>query len=115
LVLDQEGSFVSDFNQGQPGWQQPMPGGYPQPAGSKPNNYLVHAILSTLLCCLPLGVVAIVFASQVDSKWNAGDVNGAMEASRKAKLFSMISAGIGLVGIVLYVILVVLGAAASST
>ena len=47
-------------------------------------NHLVWAILSTLFCCLPLGIVSIVFAAQVDGKRAAGDLAGAQEASRKA-------------------------------
>lgn len=71
-------------------------------------NYLVPAILCTLFCCLPLGIVAIVFAAQVNSKVAAGDIPGAMEASNKAKLFSWLSFGIGLAIGVVYVLLVVL-------
>ena len=47
----------------QPGQQPPM----------KPDNNLVWAILSTILCCLPLGIVAIVYASKVDGLYNQGD------------------------------------------
>lgn len=74
------------------------------PLQSPPDNYLVWAILTTVLCCLPLGIPAIVFASQVNSKWAVGDVAGAMDASRKAKQFSMWAAIVGVAGAVLYVI-----------
>ena len=47
-------------------------------------NHLVWAILSTLFCCLPLGIVSIVYASQVDGKRAAGDIAGARLASDKA-------------------------------
>jgi hypothetical protein len=62
----------------------PPPPGYqsygsPAPAGPKPDNYLVWAILSTLFCCLPLGVASIVFAAQVDGKYNSGDYAGAVD------------------------------------
>jgi hypothetical protein len=71
------------------------PGGPPK--GAKPDTYLVSAILATLFCCLPFGVVAIVYAAQVDSKWHAGDQAGAQEASGKAKLWSNVSALTGVV------------------
>lgn len=71
------------------GWQQPT-------AGPKPPNYLVWAILSTLFCCLPFGVVSIVFAAQVDSKYNAGNYDGAVEASNNAKKWAIISAVVAL-------------------
>ena len=73
-------------------------------------NHLVWAILSTLFCCLPLGIVSIVYASQVDGKRAAGDLAGARTASDKAKFWAMLSAGLALVPLVLYVLfLVVLG------
>jgi hypothetical protein len=60
------------------------------------NNYLVPAILTTLCCCLPGGVVAIIYAAQVNSKLAAGDIAGAMAASRNAKMWSWIAAGAGI-------------------
>jgi hypothetical protein len=65
-------------------------------------NHLVWAILSTLFCCLPLGIVSIVYASQVDGKRAAGDIAGAREASVKAKFWAMLSAGLALIPITLY-------------
>src|SRR6476469_5852399 len=84
----------------------PPAGGYVQ-QGAPPPNYLVWAILTTLFCCLPLGIVSIVFAAQVNSKFAAGDVAGAQESSNKAKQFAMWSAIAGVVIIGLYVLLVV--------
>jgi hypothetical protein len=77
-------------------------------------NYLVQSILVTLFCCLPLGIAAIVFAAQVNGKLQAGDVPGAMESSRKAKMFCWIALGVGLVGLVLYAIVMVLGLVAGA-
>lgn len=48
-------------------------------------NYLPHAIVATILCCLPLGVVAIVFASKADGLQSSGDIEGARAAAAKAK------------------------------
>ena len=64
-------------------------------ATSEVQNYLIPAILSTVFCCLPLGVVSIIFATQVNSKVATGDVQGATEASRKAKMFMFLSIGGG--------------------
>ena len=72
--------------------------------GAPPPNYLVWAILSTVLCCLPLGVASIVFAAQVNSKWAMGDVAGAQLSSSKAKKFAIWSA-IAWVPIVIIVII----------
>ncbi|MDR1825185.1 MAG: CD225/dispanin family protein [Bifidobacteriaceae bacterium] len=89
----------------------PPPAGFPsgQPATPPPSNYLVFAILTTLFCCLPLGVASIVFAAQVNSKWAMGDYQGALESSNKAKQFAMWSAIAGFVVGVLYGILIVAG------
>jgi hypothetical protein len=73
-------------------------------------NHLVLAIVSTLCCCLPLGVVGIIYATQVNSKLAAGDVAGAMAASKNASLFSWIGIALGglswIVGIALNVLAV---------
>jgi hypothetical protein len=66
------------------------------PAPGSVPNYLVQAILCTLCCCLPFGIVAIVFAAQVNGKLQAGDYAGAVEASRKAKMWCWIAFGVGL-------------------
>ena len=51
----------------------------------RPKNYLLESILTTICCCLPLGIVGIVFASQVNSKYALGDYEGALQASKEAK------------------------------
>ena len=82
-------------------------------AGPKPDNYLVWAILSTLFCCLPLGIASIVFAAQVDGKYNSGDYAGARESSEKAKKFATWGAIAGAVVVVLYILLIVVVASGS--
>lgn len=77
-------------------------------------NYLVQSILVTLLCCLPFGIAAIVYAAQVNGKAQAGDIAGAMESSRKAKMFCWIAFGLGLAGMVVYAIVMALGLAAGA-
>jgi hypothetical protein len=73
----------------------------PMPAPPAINNYLVPAILVTLCCCVPCGIVAIVFAAQVNSKLAAGDIEGAMLSAKNAKMWTWIGFGAGaLVGII---------------
>lgn len=80
----------------------------------KPDNYLVWAILSTVFCCLPLGIVAIVKASKVDTLWAQGLQEEAIEAANDAKKWSIIGAVAGVLGVVLYVVFcLVLGFAAA--
>ncbi len=92
----------------QPPAATPPPG--PAPAGAaapavKIPNYLVQSILVTLCCCLPLGIVAIVFAAQVNSKLAAGDLAGAQASSANAKLWCWIAFGIGIGLQLIYVII----------
>lgn len=78
---------------------EPAPAG-PSPSEPPPSN-LVWAILTTVLCCIPAGVVSIVFAAQVGGRWAAGDHAGAHDASRKARLWAIIAAVLGLAAYVL--------------
>ena len=84
-------------------WTPPPSSGAP---ASVP-NYLIPAIIS-LFCCLPLGIVGVIFAAQVNTKVAAGDTAGALDAAKKAKMFSFIAIGLGLLGIIGYVLFVVI-------
>ncbi len=72
-------------------------------------NYLVFAILATVFCCLPAGIPAIVYAAQVNGKLQMGDLAGAQIASNNAKMWCLISLGLGLGIIAIYVILIMVG------
>ena len=74
-----------------------------------PQNYLVFAILATVFCCLPTGIPAIIYAAQVNGKLQAGDLAGAQAASNNAKMWCLISLGLGLGVIVLYGIIIMVG------
>ena len=76
-------------------------------------NYLIPAIIS-VFCCWPLAIVAIIFAAQVNGKVAAGDIQGALDASKKAKLFSYISIGLGFGLGLIYLILMLLGVGLSA-
>ena len=80
-----------------------------QQSQTPPPNYLVFAILTTIFCCQIFGIVSIVFAAQVNSKWNSGDFKGALEASKNAKLWAWITFGSGILIIISATILSVLG------
>ena len=89
-----------------------------QPVEFAPDSNLVWAILCTVLCCLPLGVVAIVKAASVDKLWMQGRKEEAKMAAKAAKSYSIWGAVISLVIFVLYFILLLavpaLGLIASS-
>lgn len=86
----------------------------PMPGPSVP-TYLAQAILCTLFCCLPAGVVAIVYAAQVNSKLGVGDYAGAQLSSKKAKTWVWVSFGIGLGVALIYVIGIALASSSSSS
>lgn len=96
---------------GQPGYGQSGhgQGGYGQGGygGTPPDNNLVIAILS-VFCCWPLAIAAIVFSTQVNTKWAQGDAAGAHESAAKAKKFAMISIILGVVWVVVWVALVII-------
>ena len=89
---------------------QPQPQTPPRPTTIKPKNYLVMAILSTIFCCLPFGIVSIVFAAKVDNYWNAGDYINAEDASRKARGWMIASIITGLTVGIIYTVLIMIGA-----
>ncbi len=76
-----------------PSWgekpQYAAPGSYPPVP-----NYLVLSILSLLFCGGVIAIPAIVFAAQVDSKLKAGDYNGAVESSRKARTWLVVAVSV---------------------
>ena len=85
-------------------WTPPPSSGAP---ASVP-NYMVPSIIS-LFCCLPLGIVAVIFAARVNGQVQAGDTAGALDSSRKAKMFSYIGLILGLIWIAIWIVMTVLG------
>ena len=73
----------------------------------KPSNYLVGAILSTIFCCPAFGIAGIVYGAKVNSLYAAGDIEGAKNASEKARTWTVAAIITGFVlsiiyGIILY-------------
>ena len=85
----------------QPPSYQPQPGyGPQQPYGARPpmpDTYMVWAVLVTVFCCLPFGIVSIVKASQVSSLYKQGRYQEAVAASEAAKKWAIWSAVAGVV------------------
>lgn len=73
------------------------------PPMQKPDNNLVWAILSTIFCCLPLGIVSIISATKVDNLWNSGQHDAAIAEAKKAKNWAIYAAIAGVVVMVIYV------------
>ncbi|WP_296214275.1 CD225/dispanin family protein [uncultured Corynebacterium sp.] len=74
----------------------------PGVGNTPPDNWMWATILTTLLCCLPLGAVGIYYSSQVESRWYRGDYQGSQDASNKAKNLALASVITSVVLVVLY-------------
>ncbi|MBC7557267.1 MAG: CD225/dispanin family protein [Chryseobacterium sp.] len=73
--------------------------------GIPPKTWLVESILVTIFCCQILGIISIIYAAGVESKFYRGDIAGSESASRTAKTLVMVSVGVGLITIVLFMTL----------
>lgn len=88
------------------------------PVAQAPNNNLIFAIiacvLSVVFCCLPHGLISLIFALQVNSKAAAGDYQGAVNAAKQAKTWAIISIVVSLVWLVIALVFGVLNVILSS-
>lgn len=80
----------------QPQYQQQGQQPYQQPI-LPPDNYLAWAVVVTILCCVPFGIVAIIKAASVNGLWNTGNYDKAYEASASAKKWIIITVIVGIV------------------
>ena len=71
---------------------------------TRPSNYLALAIVSTILCCLPAGIVSIVYATKVNSEYADGNYEAAERASKNAKTWGLVSIGIAALGWIVYIV-----------
>lgn len=74
-----------------------------------PPDYLAFAIIVTLFCCLPFGIVSIVYAAKVSVRYNRGDYHGALDASNSAKRWAWISLIAVLVFFIAYIFIFLIG------
>ncbi len=107
----QPGAPDPRFNQPYGPQYGPQPGVNPQfqAYGNRPVNnepmpptYLVWSVIMTVLCCMIPGIVAIIFSSQVSTKYFSGDVEGAKRASRNAEIWIIVSFVLGVLSATLY-------------
>lgn len=77
-----------------PRQQQPMP-----------PTYLVWSIITMLLCCVPTGIVAIVYSSKVNSRFTSGDYEGAKKASENAAIWILATVVLGLIALPFQIIM----------
>jgi len=73
-----------------------------------PKTWLIESILTTIFCCLPFGIVGIVYAAKVESNWYAGRREIALNASKNAKTWTLAALFSGIAVAILYIIFVVI-------
>lgn len=108
---EQQNQNYTQQNQGY--YQQNNFNGMPQ----KPVNwvpYLILSIISTLCCCLPFGVVGIVFSTKINSAMLAGNLEEAQNNAKMARIWIIVSFAIGLLTWLIYMVLIVTGAVSGS-
>lgn len=82
------------------------PNGTQSGSQRRPDSNLVWGILTTILCCLPFGIVSIVYAAKVDALWAQGLYDEARAASKSAGKWAMWAAISCAIIMALYFILV---------
>lgn len=108
---EQQNQNYTQQNQGY--YQQNNFNGMPQ----KPVNwvpYLILSIISTLCCCLPFGVVGIVFSAKINSAMLAGNLEEAQNNAKMARIWIIVSFAIGILTWLIYMVLIVTGAVSGS-
>lgn len=74
-----------------------------------PNDHLIWAVLITIFCCLPFGIVAIVKSSDVERLWHMGMREEAIAKSRSVKKWCWAGFACGAAHVVLAVLWTLLG------
>ena len=62
-----------------------------------PPTYLGWSIAALILCCMPLGIAAVIFSGQVKSAWRSGDIDKARRASERAQWCIILSMSLGMI------------------
>nr|WP_294492965.1 CD225/dispanin family protein [uncultured Mediterraneibacter sp.] len=88
--------YTSDYQNSQPYQAQPT-----YQTGSEPDKqinwvpYLVLSIISTICCCIPFGIVAIVYSAKINSSVTTGDLAGAEKAAKTARIWIIVAFVVG--------------------
>lgn len=109
---DVEGSYQNDPYKSVTQEQNNFNGMPQKPVNWVP--YLILSIISTLCCCLPFGVVGIVFSAKINSAMLAGNLEEAQNNAKMARIWIIVSFAIGLLTWLIYMVLIVTGAVSGS-
>lgn len=102
LIAQGEKPYYTQAGPPPPHYGQSTPPPYGTLVAQPPPSYLIWAILSTLFCCLPFGIVSIVYASSVERKFYSGDIAGAQRASDAARKWLWINVAVSVAAWIFY-------------
>ena len=109
------GGNIGNYNTLDGGINAPQQPYQPAYGGERPpKNWLIESILATLFCCWPFAIAGIVNAAKVDSRFYAGDYEGAERAAAEAKKWTMIAFWLGISIFGLYFVFIIFAAAAGN-
>ncbi|XP_038053015.1 proline-rich transmembrane protein 1-like [Patiria miniata] len=80
----------------------------PQPLVNPPNDYFIQAILVTVFCFWPTGIIAIIKALDSRRAAQTGDAQNAQLSSQAARKMSLISLFVGIAILVVIAIIIVI-------
>ena len=63
----------------------------------RPGGLITLSILALILCCIPFGIPALVYASKANSLWEAKRYSEAYDATAKARAWIIASVATGLI------------------
>lgn len=94
----------NQFNQGNQPYRFPprQENRQQYPDEPMPSTWLIWSVIVTVICCFIPGIIAIIFSSQVSSRYYAGDVEGARRASHMAEIWIIVSVVLGIISATLY-------------
>lgn len=90
----------------------PVDGKQLAPATEQVSNHMVGAILTTIFCCQIGGIIAIIYAAQVNSKLARGDIGGAQSDSKTAYTWIIVNVITGLLVTLFFAFIGIVGAIA---
>ena len=69
-----------------------------------PKTWFVESIIVTLLCCLPFGIIGIIYSSKVEPLYYAGHYDEAAQKANQAKQWTLWGIGVCCILVILYLL-----------
>lgn len=106
-----QNTYTSDYQNNQYQYQTP-PVYQSSYEPEKPINwvpYLVLSIITTICCCLPFGIVGIVYSTKINSAMSAGNYEEAQRSARTAKIWIIVAAVVGVIANIIMAVMMYMG------